>query len=98
MNKEKLKYEDFISSFDEYEKRFSTNVNDMFLREFFDNFENKIQKSNLSPEQLMEIKNKLGKLLQIFANKKQLLQNESIDILERQDQLNRYITNSNFKK
>jgi len=98
MSNKKLKYEDLILSFDQYEERFARDLDDKFLVGFFDNFEDMLKASKFSNEELQKIKDRLERMMAMFADKKEELKGKSVDILERQDQLNRYITNSNVKK
>jgi hypothetical protein len=98
MSNKKFKYEELIASFDHYEEKFAHDLDDKFLIGFFDNFEDKLKASKFSDEELLKIKARLEKMMAMFADKKEELRGKSVDILERQDQLNRYVTNSNLKK
>lgn len=98
MSKKILKYDDLIASFDKYEEIFARDVEDKFLIGFFNNFEDDIIASNFSNDELLHIQARLGKMMAMYADKKEELKSQSVEIIERQDQLYKYITNSNLKK
>lgn len=98
MKVRKLDYHQLIKQFDKYEENFAQNVQDPYLVEFFNGFEDSIKISNFSTEQLLEVRTRLERLMKMFADKKLELKNQSSEALATRDKLQRYITNSHIGK
>jgi hypothetical protein len=56
-----------------------------------------VPNSDLDKNQLLEIKDKIIKLRQVFAQRKEELIKMSSDAIIKHNQINRYIKNTNYK-
>lgn len=94
----KMKWEQFISRFDVYEEKFSKDVNDPFVMNFYNDFEEILKASDFTPYQLTEIKARMEQLQDLFTKKKAEIGRKSSKDLARHSQIKQYITNSHITK
>lgn len=90
-------FKNAINEIDLFEKKFKTNSQDESLVAYLQETFNAIKKRNFNQEELKEIQARLILFRQMFADKKQQLKEQSSNLLKTQDQIKRYITNSNIK-
>ncbi|PCJ25938.1 MAG: hypothetical protein COA94_05625 [Rickettsiales bacterium] len=88
---------ELIAKFDDFEERFAKDTSDPELIKFFDEFVGYVEKIDLDSEKHLQIKQRMHKLQQLFASRKEELTEESNNLMVKQKQFNRYITNFGYK-
>jgi len=94
----KISWEEIMTQFDDFEEKFAKDSSDASLPEFFKNFGESVANSNFDNEQLKKIRDKLQKLRDLFAQKKNEIKKISTETLARHGQVSRYLKNANYKK
>ena len=94
----KISWEEIIAQFDKFEEKFAKDSGDVSLPEFFQNFGKTIANGEFNDEQLKKIRDRLQKLRDLFAQKKNEIKEISTEALARHDQVSRYLKNANYKK
>jgi len=98
MTKNTITWEEAIAKFDEFEEKFSSDYKDESLLTFFEDFSETVLNSGFSKDQLMEVRDRMKKLQDIFADKKTELKELSTQAIDRSENVSQYIKNANYKK
>jgi hypothetical protein len=97
MSIKKLTWSQVMQKFDEFEQKFATEPRDESLPQFFETFGQIINESGYSTEQLKEIRIRMLRLREIFAEGKKKLASQSKDAFDRHKQVSQYIKTSQIK-
>ncbi|MFK7973760.1 MAG: hypothetical protein AB8B66_02705 [Rickettsiaceae bacterium] len=96
-NKEKLSWLEIVKAFSEFEEKFDKDVTDPTLLQFFDNFADRIIASDFNEDQLKQVNNQMANLRKLFTTKAEALKKNSNEAVNKHNQLQQYIKNSNYK-
>jgi len=97
MNKGTFSWTEAMTKLDEFEADFAKDPSNPKLIKFFENFGATVVNSGFDAKQLTEIKDKIQHLRDLFAQRKSALKAMSSAALTKNNQLNRYIKNANYK-
>jgi hypothetical protein len=87
-----------MTQFDDFEEKFAQDPGDASLPGFFQNFGETVANGKFDNEQLKKICDRLQKLRDLFAQKKNDIKKISTEALAKHEQISRYLKNANYKK
>ncbi len=97
MKGETFSWTEVMTKFDEFEAGFAKDPSNPKLIKFFENFGATVVNSSFDAKQLIQIKDRMQRLRELFDLRKSELKAMSSAAIDKHNQLNSYIKNANYK-
>lgn len=97
MKEETFSWTEVMTKFDEFEAGFAKDPSNPKLIKFFENFGATVVNSSFDAKQLIQIKDRMQRLRELFDLRKSELKAMSSAAIDKHNQLNSYIKNANYK-
>ena len=97
MKGETFSWTEVMTKFDEFEAGFAKDPSNPKLIKFFENFGATVVNSSFDAKQLIQIKDRMQRLRELFDLRKNELKAMSSAAIGKHNQLNSYIKNANYK-
>ena len=97
MKEETFSWTEVMTKFDEFEAGFAKDPSNPKLIKLFENFGATVVNSSFDAKQLIQIKDRMQRLRELFDLRKSELKAMSSAAIDKHNQLNSYIKNANYK-